>query len=130
MSSIADKMKDDINSVTSIKTKLIKSSIWTAEKISACLSKNKDIENINVSDSKDRLYLKMKDDKILNSNELEVKSYDKITNYTGKIIKNGMNDVLNDQEKSYIKEYGLNKVVSMMYHIAPIAKQRLVVIDL
>lgn len=130
MSNIADKMKDSINSINTIKTKLIRSSIWTAEKISECLSKSKDIENINVSDNQDRLYLKMKDGSSPNSNELEVNSYDKITNYTSKMVKNAINTVLNDQEKQYIKEYGLKKVVDMMYHIAPISKQRLVIMDL
>lgn len=129
MSIIADKMKDNINSLTSIKTKLIKSSIWTAEKVSECLSRNKDIENIDISDTKDRLYIKMKDGST-NSNELEVSSYNKISNYTGKIIKNNLDGVLNDQEKQYVKEYGLNKVVNMMYHIAPINNQRMMVIDL
>lgn len=130
MSIVADKMKDNINSITSIKTKLVRNSIWDADKISECLSKNKDIEKINISDNKDRLYLHMKDGKGPQNNNLEIGVYNKISNYTEKMIKGNIGNLLDDREKQYIKEYGLNKTLNMMYHLAPLANQRLIVMDL
>lgn len=133
MSTIADQMKDNINAMNGIKTKLIRSAVWTADTVSKCLSKDTCVESVTADAAQDRLYLKMKDGTCPDQNRLELDTYNRFTNYTHSMInkhQEQFNELLTDSEKKYIKNTGLKKISSMLYHISAIKDQRLIIIDL
>ena len=113
---IADKMKDHINTMSKVKIKLIKQNIWSADAISDSLKTHKDIDHIDISDSKDRLYIHMKPNHKKSMNCMDMDSYESISNTTKKIV-NTKKSLLDHNEMSCIKELGINKAMNMMYNL-------------
>ena len=113
---VADKMKDHINTMNSVKIKLIKEDIWSADKISDSLKDHKDIDHIDISDGKDRLYIHMKPSHSTSKNCIDLNSYDIISNSTKKIV-SSTKSLLDSNELGCIKELGMGKAMNMMYNL-------------
>jgi len=124
---IADKMKDHINTMNSVKIKLIKEDIWSADKISDSLKDHKDIDHIEISDNKDRLYIHMKPSHTASKNCIDLNSYNAISSSTKKIVDN-TKSMLSSNELGCIKELGMSKAMSMMYNLYNV--QNMLVMDI
>ena len=128
---VADKMKDHINTMNNVKIKLIKQNIWSADKISDTLKTHKDIDHIDISESKDRLYIHMKPSHESKMNCIDLGSYNSISNSTKKIMNprsNSIKSILDSDELGCIKELGINKAMNMMYNLYNV--QNMLVMDI
>lgn len=129
---IADRMKDHITIMNNIKVKLIKNNIWSADTVVSSLKSHKDIDNIDVSESKDKLYIHMKKGNP-NINSMDLDTYYSISEFTKKIINprsNAIKNTLNDTEIKCIKDLGIDKATNMMYHLYNIPNRNIFIMDL
>lgn len=133
MENTSDRIKGDIINSNTIKTKLVQSGIWTASNIAPYLQEDTEIENVDINDRDDKLFLKVKDSYLIDQNTLNVANYLKVSNMINRMIddkRSDIKEVLNDQEKEYLESKGTYGVLNNFYSLAPIKAEKTIVVEL
>ena len=112
MQSIADKMKDDIKYIGSIKAKLIHNEIWSDQMLSDHLSKTNNIESIEVSNDRNRLFISTKGQ---NDIKLEDSCQQLLDTH-----RNTIRNLLDSKELEVLDSLGTKKIIHIMCHTSNI----------
>ena len=133
MESISDVMKEHINHLSSIKTKLIKEGIWSAESIANKLKSINEINSIKIANNKDKLYVNLKNCDEITTNKLDCNICENLSMKTHEVLnknKKKIDNILNEEEKEYYKHLGTKKISTMMCHISPLPMNNLVIMNI
>lgn len=130
---VAYKMKSDIINSNNIKSKLIKSGLWTADNISRHLQDDPDITEVTYSPNRDKLYLTVKDSYLTSKDTLDVGSYKRISSLASRLVSENyveINKNLDRKEMLYITETGVDKMVNTFYNISPVKSSHMLILDI
>ena len=122
MQSIADKMKDDLKYIGTIKSKLIYSNIWSDQTLSDLLYKTDGVCSIEVAHDKNRLFISTK-----KGYEGKLKdSFQQLLDINRSMIEN----LLDSKELEVLESLGTKKISNIMCHMSHIPANNTVIVSI